>query len=107
MGQSPDNLWDQIRELPAVVIYLSNESCTICKVLRPKVEKLVREEFAEIKFIYIDVKKTPDLAALFSVFTIPTVIAYFEGKEFFRKARAFGISELATELQRPYDLLFK
>ena len=107
MGQSPDNLSSDIKKLPAALLYLSNESCNICKVLRPQVEKLLRDEFAKMKFIYVDVNKAPELAAQFSVFTIPTVIAYFEGKEFFRKARAFGIAELATELQRPYDLLFK
>lgn len=107
MGQSPDNLSDHIKKLPAALIYLSNDSCNICKVLRPQVEKLLREEFSEMEFIYMDVNKAPELAAQISVFTIPTVIAYFEGKEFFRKFRAFGIKELAAELQRPYDLLFK
>lgn len=95
-----------LEENNAVLAYFSGENCNICKVLRPSVENLITESFPEMVFIYVDVNKFPEIAAQRSVFTIPTVICIFEGKEFFRKSRAFGISELAGEIERPYNLLF-
>lgn len=106
MINNPEEFYRILKESNAVLAYFSGESCNICKVLRPSVESLLRENFPEMSFLYVDVNKFPEIAALQSVFTIPTVICIFEGKEFFRKSRAFGISELAREIERPYNLLF-
>lgn len=106
MLNNPEDFNRILKENKAVIVYLSGESCNICKVLRPSVESLVRENFPEMVFLYVDVNKFPEIAAQQSVFTIPTVICFFEGKEFFKKSRAFGIAELAGEIERPYNLLF-
>jgi thioredoxin 1 len=106
MINNPEEFNRILKENKAVLVYLSGESCNICRVLRPSVESLLKENFPEMLFLYIDVNKFPEIAAQQSVFTIPTVICIFEGNEFFRKSRAFGISELAGEIERPYNLLF-
>lgn len=67
---------------------------------------MIHNDFPEMNFRYIDVEQSPELAAEFSVFTIPTLIVFFEGKEYFRKSRVFGIQELSDAISRPYNLLF-
>lgn len=64
------------------------------------------EKFPNIKFVYINVKETPEIAAQLSVFTVPVFIIYLDGKEMIRKSRNFGLAELESELTRPYTLLF-
>jgi thioredoxin 1 len=107
MINNPEEFNLILKRNKAVLIYLSGESCNICKVLRPSVERLLTENFSEMVFLYVDVNKFPEIAAQQSVFTIPTVICIFEGREFFRKSRTFGVSELAGKIERPYNLLFK
>lgn len=91
---------------PAVLAYFSTQACNVCKVLKPKVAEMTVQEFPELKLVYVQLDHAPDLAAQNRVFAVPTLVIYFEGKEFFRKSRNFGIDELRKELQRPYELMF-
>ena len=95
-----------LEENEAVIVYFSSEACSVCKVLKPKVAQMVSESFPQIKAVYIQTDQLPELAAQMHIFTAPTVIAFFDGRETIRKSRAFGIEELKAEIQRPYGLLF-
>jgi len=95
-----------IENKEAVLVYFSNEMCNVCKVLKPQVAQLMDENFPKIELIYIDIEKTPEISAQNSVFTIPTIIVYFQGKEYIRKSRHIGIGELEDSIERPYDLIF-
>ena len=93
-------------ENQAVLFYFSHDNCNVCKVLKPKIYQLLQNNFSNIKFRYIDVKKTPDIAAQNNVFTVPTILIYLEGKEFIRKNRNIGLEELRSIIERPYSLMF-
>jgi len=98
---------DLVNENQAVLAYFSTEACTVCKVLKPKVTQMVAEFFPSIKAVYIQSDQLPELAAQMRIFTAPTVVVFFDGRETIRKSRAFGVEELRGEIQRPYDLLFE
>lgn len=95
-----------VTEEAAVAAYFSTEHCNVCKVLKPRLKEFLNEEFPKISFIYIDIEKEKELAANYSIFVVPTVIFFFEGKEAIRKSRNFGFSELELILERPYQLMF-
>lgn len=95
-----------LREHPAVLVYYAGEGCGVCTVLRPKVAALMEEVFPRIAFAEIDCAGAPDLAARQSVFSVPTVVAYFEEREFLRMSRNFSVAQLRAELERPYGLFF-
>jgi thioredoxin-like negative regulator of GroEL len=103
---SVQNLWNEITREPAILVYFSTPDCNVCKVLRPKVKQLLSDHFPNMKFNYINIYEIPELSGQFSVFTVPTIVVYFDGKEIIRKSRNFGISELQSEIQRPYSLYF-
>lgn len=90
----------------AVLAYFSTDSCSVCHVLRPKVEQMIARDFPQIKLIYIPSDLLPEVAAQNRVFTAPTVLVFFQGRETIRKSRAFGIEELKAEIQRPYSFIF-
>jgi len=87
--------------------YFSHDECNVCKVLKPKIEELFSEEFPETKLFYVNTKTTSALAAQNRIFAVPTLIIFIEGKEFIRKSRNIGISELHEEMQRPYQMIFE
>ncbi|MFW5877981.1 MAG: thioredoxin family protein [bacterium] len=91
----------------AALIYFSAPHCNVCKVLKPKLAEMFQDEFPEIKLFYVDVENAPVLSGQFSIFTIPTILVFFEAKEYMRKSRNIGLSELERELERPYRLLFE
>lgn len=92
---------------PALLAYFSTEFCNVCKVLKPKVAELIAEKFPQIKMVYIQSDKFPDISAQNQIFIAPTIIIYFNGREFIRKSRNIGIGELQHEIQRPYSMLFE
>lgn len=95
-----------ILESKAVLVYFSHEHCNVCKVLKPKVNELLSSEFPLMSMYYCDTIESPEIAAQNSIFAVPTLVVYFDGKEFFRKSRNIGISELQKEIERPYYLIF-
>lgn len=103
---SIDSIDDFIKENNLALIYISLEECSVCKVLMPKVEKLLKK-YDKIKSIKVDMDQTPAISGKFSVFTIPTIILFIHGEEYIRESRFISISELDTKIQRYYDIMFK
>lgn len=89
-----------------MLAYFSTETCNVCKVLKPKVAELIQASFPEIKLVYIQTDKLPEVAAQNQVFAVPTLLVYFEGREYIRKSRNIGIGELEREIDRPYSMIF-
>ena len=96
-----------LAENDAVLAYFSTEICSVCHVLKPKVIEMGSESFPKMKMVYIESDKLPELAAQNRVFTAPTVVVFFAGRETIRKSRAFGVDELRSEIERPYSLMFE
>lgn len=90
----------------AVGVYFSSPNCGVCHALKPKVEELFSNEFPAIKFVHIEIDKSPGISGEYGVFSAPTLLVFFEGKEFLRKVRLMGIQELQEKIERPYNLLF-
>ena len=96
-----------IQTNPMCAVYYSAPDCNVCKVLKPKLFAMLSAEFPKIAIAEVDCEATPELSSQQSVFTIPTMIVYIEGKEHLRKARSFSPSLVADELRRPYSLLME
>ena len=101
-----DGLNKLIESEPAVAVYFSAPNCGVCHVLRPKVELLFSEEFPLVKFIHIEIDKSPGVSGEYGVYSAPTLLVFFEGKEFLRKVRLMGIQELQEKIERPYKMVF-
>lgn len=91
---------------PALLLYFSTPDCNVCRALRPKVWALLQAECPRIRPLYVNCAASPEAAARFTVFSVPTILVYFEGREWLRKGRSVGLDELRGELIRPYHMLF-
>ena len=91
---------------PALLVYFSTEACNVCKVLKPKVGELIETGFPKIKAVYVQTDKIPEAAGQNQVFAVPTILVFFEGREYIRKSRNIGIGELQQEIDRPYSMFF-
>ena len=84
----------------APLVYFSTPDCNVCKVLKPKVMELLADDFTDFAFGYVNCDANKITAAQNSVFTVPTLIVFIEGKEVLRKSRNIGLAELDEELSR-------
>ena len=103
--QTQQKLNEIIETNDAVLLYFSGENCSVCKVLKPKIEEVVKNNFSKIQLCEIKTDESLELTAQFMVFSIPTILVYFDKKEFKRYGRNMSIPLFVEDLQRPYDLI--
>jgi thioredoxin-like negative regulator of GroEL len=89
-----------------VLLYFSSDTCSVCKVLKPKVEELLKEHFPLMKLRYVNTELSPLISGQFRVFTIPTILIFFEGREQTRFSRNISLHQLEESLTKPYSLVF-
>ena len=87
------------------LFYFSRPACGVCSAIKPKVMTML-EEFPEIPAYYVNLDEIPEAAGQLSIFTIPAVLVYADGKETVREARYISISEMREKVRRPYDFLY-
>lgn len=80
-----------LRENSMVLAYFSGANCSVCHVLKPRIESILAESYPEVTFIEIKTGNAPELAARFSVFTVPVILFFIEGKEYIREARTVDL----------------
>jgi len=97
-------LLNQIKSNDAVFILFGSAQCSVCKSILPQLETMLNQQFPEMRGIYIDCEKSPEICAQNSVFTLPVVTAYIDGKKIAEQARSFSIKQLAQSLERPYSM---
>lgn len=100
-------LQKKIQTSKSCMLYIGGEHCGVCKVLYPKITQKFREHFPKMEQFRIDIDHEKEFVSQLQVFTIPTVIVYFEGKEFFKKSRNISVDFFIDEVERPYKLFME
>lgn len=87
------------------LIYLSRPACGVCTAIKPKLLKVLNQ-FPEIQSAYINMDKIPESAGQFSIFTIPGILLYIDGKEMIREARYIAMDDIESRIKRYYEMIF-
>lgn len=99
-----DFITSKINTRNPVLIYFSAESCSVCTALKPKIEKEVSKNFPKIEMFEVKADLYKQIASHFTVFSIPTILVFFDKKEFKREGRNISVPLFIKELERPYNL---
>ena len=97
------SLQERIASTEQLLVYVSHPGCSVCHSLKPQVEEMLTD-FPDIEVIAVDSDEVPDIAGAYSIFTVPVVLFFLEGKEMLRRARFVPIGELAHQLERLQEL---
>lgn len=73
--------------------------CGPCKMIGPSIEKLAQEN-CDVVVIKVDVDKYPEIAANYSVQTIPTLIAFKNGQIVSQKIGFIPYPEILTMISK-------
>ena len=104
---TPERLRKLTEDAGGALLYFSNDACNVCKVLKPKVIELLQDTFPRMEMGYVDTEKSPELSGQHRVFTIPTLLIFFQGKEQHRFSRNISLHQLEAAIERPYGLIFE
>lgn len=100
-----DEFQNRINTGNPVLIYFSGKNCSVCKVLKPKIEEEITKHYPKFKLFEVKTDISIELTAQCMIFSIPTIIIYFDKKEFKRYGRNISIPLFIDELKRPYNLM--
>jgi len=84
-----------------VLFYCSQPACNVCKSLLPKVEELLKK-YPKATSLYVNLDEIQDFAGQHTVFSIPAILFFADGKEQFRLVRTFGLNELEEKIEKIY-----
>jgi len=74
--------------------------CGPCKVLKPRVKTVVKNNAQHLELLDLDVDKNPAVAAYMNVSGIPLLILYKQGKEVWRKLGLADEAEIQQAVER-------
>ena len=98
---SMEEIDDFIESNTLAFLFISRTNCSVCHALLPKVQILM-EDYPQIKTAHINVDNVEAVAGRFSIFAIPVLLLFVEGKEYIREARIVHMDLLEEKLDKIY-----
>ncbi|WP_117169988.1 thioredoxin family protein [Paraliobacillus sediminis] len=102
MIKTTDKLDQFITQNEIAFLYISRPNCSVCHSLLPQVERIMRG-YPEITLGHIEVDQLPEVAGRFSIFTVPVLLLFVEGKEYLREARIVHLEVFEERLNKIYQ----
>jgi thioredoxin-like negative regulator of GroEL len=90
----------------ALIAYFYSDRCAPCISLRPKVKEMIANYYPKMKLYFINSEKYPEMTAQYGIFSNPTLVTFFDRKEYVRKSKYVSIPELRGEIDRLYEMMF-
>ena len=106
-NQIAENPLKYLHKQKATLIYFFSNHCAPCLSLRPKIKEMVKAKFPQMNLVFIDSEAQMEISAKYHVFTSPTILLYFDGKETKRYSKYISISELEQTIRRYYNMIFE
>ena len=88
-----------------LLLYFSAEPCTVCHAMLPKLQKALlemdsAEEDRDYHLTVIESEKHPEICGQLLVFTVPTVLIFWEGREVLRESRFMDLNQITRILSQ-------
>lgn len=89
---------NQIKNDRLSILLISSYNCGVCISVEAKLDKLI-QEFVEVKEgIKVKIDTMPEVSGEFLVFTVPTILVFYDGKEIIRQSRFIQFEKLNEDI---------
>jgi thioredoxin 1 len=92
--------------IKACLLYFYSDNCAPCISLRPKVREMIENDFPKMQLFFANSENYPEISAAYGVYANPTILVFFDGKEYLRKSKYVSVSELNQDIERLYNMVF-
>lgn len=101
--QSIETVKQFISEHSLSFIYISRTNCGVCHALKPQIEELLTQ-YPNIHAASVNADHVEEIAGHFSIFTVPVMLFFIDGKEYIREARFVHVESLQEKLTKLYQM---
>lgn len=100
-----DSLKSSMEGSVPLLLYFSAEPCTVCHAMLPKLQKTLMEmrdaeEGRDYHLVVIESEKHPEICGQLLVFTVPTLLIFWEGREVLRESRFIDLNQIKRILSQ-------
>lgn len=92
-----------IRDHQFSFLYVSRTNCGVCHAILPQLKDLLKE-FPLIQLGHINADDLEEIAGHFSIFTVPALLLFVDGKETIREARFVHMQSLQEKISKIYNM---
>lgn len=85
------------------LFFIKAPDCGVCNVMLDKVRSIV-EKHPQLEAFYTDITEEPLIAGRFLVYSGPTVLLLFDGKEVYRASGFIDVSDLERKIVQLEEL---
>ncbi|WP_229677285.1 thioredoxin family protein [Psychrobacillus lasiicapitis] len=85
-------------------LYVSRTNCGVCHVILPQLKELLKE-FPLIQLGHINADDVEEIAGRLSIFTVPALLLFVDGKEIIREARFVQMQSLQDRIGKIYNMI--
>ncbi|WP_289372439.1 thioredoxin family protein [Paenibacillus silvae] len=86
------------------MLYVSQDDCSVCHAIYPKLKELLNH-YPEIKLAHIDASQVEAVAGKLLTFTVPTIILFYDQREYLRDGRFVQFEQLRARLDEVYSAI--
>ncbi|MFD1361149.1 thioredoxin family protein [Lentibacillus salinarum] len=87
---------------PLALLFISRTGCSVCHGLLPQVQELL-EDYPEVQMGHVNADELEAIAGHFSIFTVPVILLFGDGKEYLREARIVHMDLFEEKLSKIYE----
>ncbi|EOH98259.1 hypothetical protein UAW_01440 [Enterococcus haemoperoxidus ATCC BAA-382] len=91
-----------INESHLAFLYVSQEDCSVCHSLRPKLIELLKN-YSKIELREVEAEKVKEISAEYLVFSAPTLLFFVDGKEYIREGKFVQFKKLTESIEQIYS----
>ena len=97
---SPKTLSQTLAAAPGgLVLLFSSERCGPCRAFKPVVERVVAQSGGDLTLLLVDAYASTELAAQYSVRSIPTLVCFRDGEQVDQRAGSMPEPKLRAMLR--------
>ncbi|EOL50062.1 thioredoxin family protein [Enterococcus caccae] len=91
-----------INETHLAFLYVSQEDCSVCHALKPKLIELLKK-YPKIDLREVEADKVKEISAEYLIFSAPTLLFFVDGKEYLREGKFVQFKKLANSIEKIYS----
>lgn len=85
-------------------LYVSRTDCGVCHAILPQLKEMLLE-FPLIQLGHINADNVEEISGRFTIFTVPALLLFVDGKESIREARFVHMQMLQEKISKIYSMI--
>ena len=103
--QCTDNLVQLAAEHTVLLVQFGADTCAPCRTIQQRINRWT-EQHPSVYSVYVPIETFPEIAAQESLFSVPTILVFVDGRRTICESGYFSLDKLLSQVQRYLDLLF-